>query len=313
MSHSRPSQERWGKFHRVLQPGLHFVIPIMERVRPFQWRYTETFMQPDGSSACTVHDERLYRIDLRETIMDFALLSVFTRDNVQIHLHPTLIYRLIEPIRCYYETTDLVHCVDRLVQTTLRALIGDMGLDDTLASRDEINRLLLFKIRDICRNWGMEIIKVEILEIQPTRTVTDAMLKQLSSERLRRAAIITSDGFREQTKTRSEGDMAARIATSKGEQDAMVLEAQAHASSKIIIYEAKAKALTMLREAAVELGLSVSAPQFLISLRYIEVLRTVALKASKRLIYFPVELDLTGSLRQLASSAEEDKEKGRRR
>ena len=126
--------------------------------------------------------------------MDFVTQSIITRDNVQLDVHPMLVYRLIDPVRVAYETFDLSHAVEKLVQTTLRSVIGDMGLDDTLASREEIERGMSTRIRHICRDWGLEIKSVELLEITPNRTVQEAMHKQIGAERVRRANIVTADG-----------------------------------------------------------------------------------------------------------------------
>ena len=114
-------------------------------------------------------------------MLDFPTQAIITRDNVEINVHPMLLYRIVNPLRAVYETYDLCHAVEKLVQTTLRAIIGDMGLDDTLASREEINRSLSHKIHNVCLNWGISITKVELLEITPTNTVQAAMHQQLAA------------------------------------------------------------------------------------------------------------------------------------
>lgn len=111
-----------------------------------------------------------------------------------------LLYKIQDPVRAVYEVTDLPQAVEKLVQTTLRSIIGDMGLDDTLASREEINRTLQQKISRTFLNWGFKIVKVDILEIMPaTRSIQDAMHKQIAAERIRRANVITAEGFRERS------------------------------------------------------------------------------------------------------------------
>ena len=164
----------------------------MDRARTFTWRTIETQV-----NAHKVTEFSTTRIDLREAIMgasfflfccvtlllwvgcwrartraDFPMQDIITRDNVEIKVHPMLLYKIQDPVRAVYEATDLPKMVEDLVQTTLRSIIGDMGLDDTLASREEINRVLQQKIARTFLNWGFKIIKVDILEIVPaTRTI----------------------------------------------------------------------------------------------------------------------------------------------
>lgn len=157
------------------------------------WRYSETTVDSYGFLQTRYFQQTQAHIDLREMLMDFPNQSIITRDNVQISVHPMLLYRIEDPVRAVYEAYDLAQCVENLVQTTLRAIIGDMGLDDTLASREEINRILSQKIRfvssvwfvwshshsHICFNWGLRLVKVDLLEITPTGSIMAAMHKQL--------------------------------------------------------------------------------------------------------------------------------------
>ena len=179
--------ERFGKFHKrvralraavralparsaVLTPdpqcdaGMHVLIPLVDRPRNIIWRLSEvraarrrragrrsriaqTYLDRRGNQRVKVQQTRTYRVDMRENVMDFPNQPIITRDNVEIQVHPMLLYRLVDPVRVAYETYDLAHAVEKLVQTTLRSIIGDMGLDDTLASREEIERLLMHKIK----------------------------------------------------------------------------------------------------------------------------------------------------------------------
>lgn len=136
--------ESWGKFSRKLEPGIYILTPFVEKARIFTWReyhvnHSLEFNQ--NRQTVTVTQTKTTRIDLREQVMDFPLQQIITRDNVEIEVHPMLIYMISDPVRAVYEIYDLAHAVEKLVQTSLRSVIGDMGLDDTLASREEINRL----------------------------------------------------------------------------------------------------------------------------------------------------------------------------
>mgnify|MGYP000306325173 CR=1 FL=1 len=186
------------------------------------------------------------------------------------------------------QTLDLTHAVEKLVQTTLRSIIGDMGLDDTLASREEIERGLKTRINNVCKNWGLNIYSVELLEITPTKSVQDAMHKQLAAERIRRAAIVTAEGFREQTKTEAEGATQAEIAMAGGQQRVAVLRAKGTSDARLLIAKAEAQAVTTIASALREYG--VNASQYAIALKYINAFEAVATSASRRTLYFPYEV-----------------------
>lgn len=289
--------ERWGKFHKKLNPGFYFLIPFKDSIRRIKWRNTQTFVDSRGQQSVTVTQSTLSRIDLRENVMDFPHQAIITRDNVEILVHPMLLYVLIDPVRVAYETYDLAHAAEKIVQTTLRSIIGDMGLDDTLASREEINRGLTQKISDVCLNWGMRITRVDILEIIPTYTIQTAMHQQLAAERVRRANIVSSEGYREQTKTEAEGECQSMITISKGEQQATMLRAKSRGEAKLLLAKAEAEATKILGKELAEFG--VDPTQYLIGLRYIESLQACALGASHRTLLFPLETQLVGAARDV--------------
>lgn len=283
--------ERWGRFHRCCRAGLHVLIPFADRPRGVLWRTTEIERRSYRINQTTVT-----RIDLRENVMDFPTQPIITRDNVEIHVHPMLLYRLVDPVRVCYETLDLTHAVEKLVQTTLRSIIGDMGLDDTLASREEIERGLKQRINNVCKNWGLNIYSVELLEITPNRAVQDAMHKQLAAERIRRAAIVTAEGFREQTKTEAEGATQAQIALAGGHQRVAVLRAKGNSDARLLIAKAEAQAVTTLATALRQYG--VNASQYSIALKYMSAFEAIATRASRRTVYFPYEANVYGALGQ---------------
>jgi len=288
--------ERFGKFHKRLDYGIHFLIPLADRARPFTWRVQES-VHDHYSTKVTINVQQttLTRIDLREGVMDFPTQEIITRDNVEIKVHPMLLYRITDPVRAVYEVYDLPQAVEKLVQTTLRSIIGDMGLDDTLASREEINRALQQKISRVFLNWGFKLIKVDILEIMPaTRTIQEAMHKQISAERVRRAAVISADGFREKTKTIAEGDCAARITKSKGEAQVTMIEAKGVADATLLRAEAEAEALRIISVALADYD--IDAASYIVALKYIEALKQVAAAASSRNIYMPFTSDVVGAL-----------------
>jgi len=173
---------------------------------------------------------------------------------VELDVHPMLLYRLVDPVRVAYETYDLTHAVEKLVQTTLRSIIGEMSLDDTLSSREEIERSMKVKIAKICFDWGLEIRSVELLEITPSYVVQEAMHKQLSAERIRRAAIVSADGQREKTKLEAEGDCQASIALAIGERQVAIVKAQGLADARRLIAKAEADSVRIIAGALQEFG-----------------------------------------------------------
>jgi len=285
--------ERYGKFNRKLDPGLHFLIPFIEKPRSLIGRNADIFTNPYGYQEFKISQRRMTRIDLRESVLDFPLQSIITRDNVEIQIHPMLLFKIVDPVRACYEVYDLAHAVEKLVQTTLRSIIGDMGLDDTLASREEINRTLSQKISNVFLNWGFKLLKVELLEILPSHNIQEAMHKQIAAERMRRAAIITAEGYRERVKTEAEGECQSMIAISKGDQQTCVITAKGQGDAKVLKANAEAEAVRIMTAALKEF--KVDTTQYIVGIKYIETLTNIAVQATKRIIYFPFETDVVGA------------------
>jgi len=168
-----------------------------------------------------------------------------------------------------------------------------MGLDDTLASREEINRTLSQKISNVFLNWGFKLLKVELLEILPSHNIQEAMHKQISAERTRRAAIITAEGYRERVKTEAEGECQSMISYSKGEQQKSVIIAKGQGDAKVLKANAEAEAIRIIGTALKEFKIDTT--QYLIGIKYIEALTSIALQATKRIVYFPYETDVVGA------------------
>lgn len=289
--------ESWGKFSRKLDPGIYVLVPFMEKARVFTWRDYQVnhFLEYNHQQKqeVKIQQTKTTRIDLREQVMDFPLQQIITRDNVEIEVHPMLIYMISDPVRAVYEVYDLAHAVEKLVQTSLRSVIGDMGLDDTLASREEINRTVSQKVSRVFQNWGFTLLKVEILEILPTKTIQDAMHQQIAAERLRRAAIVTSDGFREQIKTEAEGECQSVISISKGEQQVEIIKAKAESEARIMIAKAEAESINIIANSLKDF--KINATQYLIGIKFIETLTSLSLNSNKRLLYFPFETNVYGA------------------
>lgn len=268
-------------------------------------RSTDVYMAKGGyrgpSQRVSIKQTRSDIIDLRESILDFANQPVVTRDNVKIEVHPMLLYRLVDPVRVAYETYDLPHAVEKLVQTSLRSIIGEMGLDDTLASREEIERSLKAKISKVTHDWGLQINSIEILEITPTLVVQSAMHQQLSAERMRRAAIVSADGQREKMKLEAEGECTSAIALATGDKQVTVIRTQGQADARRLIARAEADSVRIIASALQEYG--VDPTQYIIGMKYIESLSSMACNAGGREIYFPLTTDIAGALSSVSETA----------
>mmetsp|Transcript_11346 Transcript_11346/g.33644 ORF Transcript_11346/g.33644 Transcript_11346/m.33644 type:complete len:333 (+) Transcript_11346:99-1097(+) len=291
--------ERFGKFNTVLYEGLHFLMPFADYPRAVTWRETEVHTDANHRQHVQMFQSTITRIDLREQMFDFMSQAIITRDNVELTVHPMLLYQLVDPIKVAYQTFDLPTAVSNLVRTSLRSIIGDMGLDDTLASREEINSAMSQKISRICLDWGMKVTQVEVLEIYPTPSIQQAMHKQLSAERVRRAAIVTAEGYREQVRTEAEGSSQAAIAISNGEAAVQRLRAEGAAKSKEVLADAEARSVETLAQVLKMFG--VEPTQYLIGVRYLETFLAVAGGAHERSIVFPYEASIFGMVKDFST------------
>ena len=286
--------ERFGRFHKVALEGIHFLLPGVDRLRPIVWRETEVDRAGQYVSTQTYETH----IDMRERLLDFPHQSVITRDNVEIKVHPMALYKLVDPVKVAYEVYDLTHAVEKLVQTTLRSIIGDMGLDDTLASREEINKRLAQKIKHVCHNWGCELTRVELLEIAPaSNSIEFAMHQQLQAERVRRSKVKQSDGERIMLKTHAEGNMSAVIAISTGQMEVKKIMAKAEADAKLLVATAEADSLEDVGSALGEFGLDPS--DYMCACKYVDAFQGIASGAKTRTMYVPYETGVVGAFDRL--------------
>ncbi|KAL0231975.1 hypothetical protein PCE1_002972 [Barthelona sp. PCE] len=280
--------ERFGKFHSKLEPGLHFMWPWIDRRRKFMWRHSESWTVR-GRKRRHIIQKKSSVIDLRQTVLDLGILSVITRDNVSISVSGVIIYNISDPVRALYETSDLHAAVEKLVHTNIRSVIGGLNLEDAFASRAEVNRLLLQKVSRICKCWGITIDKIELLEINPSHDVVNAMHLQLSSERTRRAQVIIAQGHRQKDKLEAEGRSQAGITISQAESIAAKLRGVATATAKTTMVEAEVEQLRKLSEALNGLA---DPAQYVLSWMMIEALHHIALNSDTVDMILPIEQNL---------------------
>ena len=214
--------ERLGRFHGVLQPGLNFVVPFMDRIA--------------------------YRHDLRETPLDVAPQVCITKDNTQLHVDGILYFQVTDPRLASYGSTNYVLAITQLAQTTLRSVIGRMELDRTFEERDQINTAVVSALDDAAPNWGVKVLRYEIKDLTPPAEILRAMQAQITAEREKRAVIATSEGKRQEQINIAQGAREAAIAKSEGEKQAEINQAQGEATATLVKAEATAKAIRQIAE-----------------------------------------------------------------
>ena len=263
--------ERLGRYYATLQPGINIIIPFIDRAK---------------SIVVLNHGRYMYSttIDLREQVYDFPKQNVITKDNVQTEINALLYFQIVDPFKATYEINNLPNAIEKLTQTTLRNIIGELELDETLTSRDTINKKLSAVLDDATDKWGVKVNRVELQDITPPDTVLNAMEKQMQAERNKRAQILTS-----------EGQKAAEILASEGEKTAIVNKAEAAKQQAIIRKaEAEAKAIELITEAV---GKSTNPANYLLAQKYIQMMQELAEGDKTKTVYLPYEAtNLLGSL-----------------
>ena len=274
--------ERLGKFHSSLNSGVNIIIPFIDKPRPIKKRHL--FSQA-GNIYVRYTDE--ISIDLRETVYDFPSQSVITKDNVVTEINAVIYFQIVDPIRAIYEIQNLPDAIEKLTQTSLRNVIGEMDLDETLTSRDTINNKLRAILDDATNKWGVKVNRVELQDINPPRDIRDAMEKQMRAERDKRAQILSAEGQKEAAIRESEGRMQESINLAEGERQAKVLRAKAEAEAKILAAEAEAEAIRNITNALNEA--KTDPAQYLIAIKYIETLKEMTSGKDSKTIYLPYE------------------------
>src|SRR5881392_2633390 len=210
--------ERLGKYHRTLSSGLNFINPLLDRPRPIDWH--QVIVTPAGDSFA--RHFRTDKIDLSETVYVFPRQNVITKDNVVVEIDALIYSQITDPVRATYEIANLPDAIEKLTQTTLRNVIGEMELDHVLSSRDMINAKLREILDEATHKWGANVSRVELKDINPPRDIRDAMEKQMRAERDRRAAILTAEAEKQSRTLQSEGIRQSEINTAEGDKQAKI-------------------------------------------------------------------------------------------
>ena len=275
--------ERLGTYHRTLGSGVNIIWPIIDRPRSIEWKYIKT----DAAGLHVVRKELITRIDLRETVYDFPRQNVITCDNVVIEINALLYFQITDPKRSVYEIANLPDAIEKLTQTTLRNVIGELDLDRTLTSRDTINTKLRMILDEASDKWGVKVNRVELQDIIPPGDVKVAMEKQMRAERDRRAMILEAEGQKQSRILDAEGVKQADINRAEGERQAMVLKASGEAEARIAVATAEAEAVAKVTQAIKESGGDPTT--YLIALKYMETLKEMVSGKDNKIVYLPYE------------------------
>mgnify|MGYP002895851442 CR=1 FL=1 len=217
--------ERLGRYYATLRPGINIIIPFIDRAKEIvamrngRYMYTNT-------------------IDLREQVYDFDRQNVITKDNIQMQINALLYFQIVDPFKSVYEINNLPNAIEKLTQTTLRNIIGEMELDQSLTSRDTINAKMRAILDEATDPWGIKVNRVELKNILPPADIQNSMEKQMKAERERRESIL-----------QAEGQKASQILVAEGEQQSAILRADAAKQAKIMAAEAEAQSILKVQQA----------------------------------------------------------------
>ena len=241
--------ERLGKFHKVLNPGLNFIIPFIDKVA--------------------------YKHSLKEIPLDTPIQVCITRDNTQLSVDGILYFQVTDPKLASYGTSNYLVAITQLAQTTLRSVIGKMVLDETFEERDIINNQVVSAIDEAALNWGVKVLRYEIKDLTPPAVILQAMQRQITAEREKRAVIFESEGRKQEQINLATGAREAAIAKSEGEKQSEINIAEGKAQATIAIANATAEAIAKIAQASQQQG-GDTAVNLKVAEQYIEAFKNLA-------------------------------------
>lgn len=274
--------ERLGKFDRILESGFNFIIPIIEAPRAIDWKVTQKGF--DGMTYSMI--QKRTRIDLREAVYDFPRQNVITKDNVSISINALLYFQIVDPKSAVYEIQNLPEAIEKLTQTNLRNLVGQLDLDESLVSRDKINHELRAILDDATNKWGVKVNRVELQDIIPPTDIQSAMEKQMKAERDRRAAILEAEGLKKSAVLKAEGEKEAAINRAEGDKQANILRAEGVAQARILEADGEKEAIQRIINALADKG---QPDKYLIAMKYLETMKTMTSGKDNKVVYMPYE------------------------
>ena len=274
--------ERLGSYQKTLKPGLNFIIPIIDTPRGINWKISQRGI--DGQTYS--YTKTMIRIDKRETVYDFPRQNVITKDNVTISINALLYFQIVDSKSAVYEISNLIDAIEKLTQTNLRNLVGQLDLDETLISRDKINHELRQILDEATNKWGVKVNRVELQDINPPVDIQNAMEKQMKAEREKRAIILESEGQKQSAILKAQGEKEAAINKAEGEKQASILKADGIAKARVLEAEGEKQAIDLIINAIGEKG---KPDQYLIAMKYLETLKGIASGKDNKVVYMPYE------------------------
>jgi regulator of protease activity HflC (stomatin/prohibitin superfamily) len=262
--------ERFGRYTKSLQPGLHILTPVVEGIG--------------------------HKMNMKEQVIDIPSQDIITRDNAMVKVDGVTFYQVIDAARAAYQVENLEGVMIALTMTNIRTVMGSMDLDELLANRDKINARLLGVVDAATEPWGVKVTRIEIKDINPPRDLVESMGRQMKAEREKRAQILESEGLRQSAILKAEGEKQAIMLAAEGRKEAAFRDAEARER----FGEAEAKATAMVSEAIAK-G-NVQAINYFVANNYVKALEALAKSPNQKILMMP--LDTTSLIGTLAGLAE---------
>ncbi len=266
--------EYFGRYTRTLEPGMHFLVPVVETI---------------GA-----------KLSKMEQVLDVPSQDVITKDNAMVRVDGVLFYQIQDAVNAAYQVGDLRLAILNLIMTNIRTVIGSMDMDELLSQRDVINQKLLHVVDEATIPWGVKVTRVEIKDITPPRDLIDAMARQMKAEREKRANILDAEGYRQAEILKAEGEKQSAILEAEGKREAAFREAEARERTA----EAEANATKMVSDAIAN-G-NIQAINYFLGQKYIEALQGIVTSPNQKLLMLPVDTtNVMGSVAGIAEIAKE--------
>lgn len=279
---------RLGKFNRRAETGVNFIIPFIEHIHKL--------------------------VDMREMVIDFPPQPVITKDNVTMQIDTVVYYKITDPVNYVFEIANPISAIENLTATTLRNIIGELDLDETLTSRDLINSKLRVILDEATDKWGIKVNRVELKNILPPQDIQEAMEKQMRAERQKREAILTADGQKnsaillaegnkQSTILKAEAEKESTIRSAEGEKQAAILKAEGEAAAILRIQQAKADGLKAIFSAIKDSNIDDN----VLAIRSMEALEKIAESDSSKLVLPSEAVNFLGSFKGIKEVLTTDK------
>jgi regulator of protease activity HflC (stomatin/prohibitin superfamily) len=274
--------ERFGKYTHTISPGLHVIIPVVDRI---------------GA-----------KISMREGVYEVPSQDVITKDNAMVRADGVVFFQVLDAAKAAYEVAGLEKAILNLTMTNIRTVMGSMDLDQLLSHREEINASLLRVVDDATHPWGVKVTRIEIKDIHPPKDLVDSMARQMKAEREKRAAVLEAQGHREAQVLRAEGEKKAQIMEAEARRETVILEAEARKKAAFLeaegrerLADAEAFATRSMTKALEEGKGSREAVNYFIAQKYVEAISDIAVSPNQKLFFMPLEAaNLMGALGGIA-------------